>query len=161
MLSQTAILAIRAAVLLACSRPLTRYVRPEDLAHDLKASPTYTAKVLSALVRAGICESRRGARGGLRLARPPADITMRELVEAAQGVLVGDFCEEVPKQRLARTCAFHQACHELHEAMVNVLERWTLAQLAERPAPVRSARLSRQCLIDIAIPRKAKKGVTS
>ncbi|MGC8741840.1 MAG: RrF2 family transcriptional regulator [Candidatus Sumerlaeaceae bacterium] len=161
MLSQTSILAIRIAILLTQHSDEADFVRPETLAETLGASPTYTAKVLSALVRAGICESRRGARGGVRLALSPRRVRMLDLVEAAQGALVGDFCEEVPAARLAHACAFHRACAELHQAMVKVLQRWTLAELAAQPAPTFHARLKRPCLIGIRPSHHKKKGARS
>ena len=43
----------------------------------------YLAKTLQALAREGIVESVPGRRGGYRLAKPPADITVLDVVEGA------------------------------------------------------------------------------
>jgi hypothetical protein len=55
------------------------------------------------------------------------------IVEACQGAILGDFCGEAADRSL--TCAFHQAGAELHDAVVRVLSRWTLADFLDRPAP--------------------------
>lgn len=45
----------------------------------------HLAKVIQALARAGLVETTRGRGGGVRLARAPGEITLRQAVEAAQG----------------------------------------------------------------------------
>ena len=45
----------------------------------------YLAKLLKALVRAGLLSATSGPRGGFRLARPPEAITVAEVVEAVEG----------------------------------------------------------------------------
>lgn len=106
---------------------------PRALAEQLGESPTYLAKVAGHLVRAGILQSRRGVAGGMVLSRPPETVTMLAIVEACQGTILGDFCEAAPD--LTNTCAFHQACAELHGAIVGVASRWTLAQFIQKPGP--------------------------
>ncbi|MEV5431704.1 Rrf2 family transcriptional regulator [Streptomyces sp. NPDC052701] len=51
--------------------------------HDLPRS--YLNKQLQRLVKAGLLTSEPGAQGGFRLARPPASITMLDVVEAIEG----------------------------------------------------------------------------
>jgi len=45
----------------------------------------YLAKLLKALVRAGLLSSTSGPRGGFRLARPPEEITVADVVGAVEG----------------------------------------------------------------------------
>jgi Rrf2 family protein len=47
----------------------------------------HLAKVVQALARAGLVETTRGRGGGVRLAHPPSQITLRHAVEAVQGPL--------------------------------------------------------------------------
>lgn len=108
-------------------------VSPRRVAEQLGESPTYLAKVTRHLVRAGILRAHRGVGGGVTLARPPEQITMLTIVEACQGAILGSFCEEA--EDLSKTCAFHQAAAELHRAIVEVLSRWTLAELLLKPRP--------------------------
>src|SRR5580698_3247026 len=51
--------------------------------YDLPAP--YLAKVLTALVRAGVLTATSGPRGGFRLARPASEITAADVVEAVEG----------------------------------------------------------------------------
>ena len=55
--------------------------------------PLPTAKKLvSRLTAAGLIESTRGVGGGIRLARPPASISLAEIVEAVEGPLAITCC---------------------------------------------------------------------
>jgi Rrf2 family protein len=45
-------------------------------------------KILQDLVRAGVLRSKRGPRGGFSLARPIEEITMLQIIEAVDGLLV-------------------------------------------------------------------------
>lgn len=133
MLTQTSELAIRSLlfiVLEANGRPLG----PKTISQRLHCSPLYLAKVLGLLVKAGILRSVRGAKGGILLARSPDEIKLLAIVEAAQGILIGNYCEEIAGHH-EPVCAFHQAMKEIHRATVDVLSRWTLADLAARPTP--------------------------
>ncbi|GAA4975842.1 Rrf2 family transcriptional regulator [Pseudonocardia tropica] len=47
--------------------------------------PAYLNKQLQALVRAGVCESVPGPRGGFRLARGPAEVSLLDVVVALEG----------------------------------------------------------------------------
>ena len=52
----------------------------------------YLEHLVQRLRRAGLVESRRGAHGGYSLARPPADVTMAEVVEALEGAIAPIEC---------------------------------------------------------------------
>jgi Rrf2 family cysteine metabolism transcriptional repressor len=52
----------------------------------------YLEHLVARLRRAGLVESRRGARGGYLLARPPAEISMAEIVEALEGAIAPIEC---------------------------------------------------------------------
>ena len=61
--------------------------------HDVP--PTYLAKALQALAAAGIVESRPGPLGGYRLARPPAEVSVLDIVLAADGEGTAFQCSEI------------------------------------------------------------------
>jgi Rrf2 family protein len=132
MLTETTETAIRVLLYLA-SKESSAPVPPRPLAERFGASPSYLAKVTGALAKAGLAESRRGAHGGVLLARNPESVTLLEIVEAMQGRILGDYCTEDADP--SSVCAFHQAMLELHEAIVGVLRSWTLADLARKPLP--------------------------
>jgi len=132
MLTKTSISAVRALcyVGLQCTDDA---MSPRAIAEYLGESPSYLAKVVRHLVKAGILRAHRGAAGGVTLARRPAEITLLDVVEACQGQILPDFCQKTPD--IGQTCAFHQAGAELHDAITGVLQRWTLAHLLEKPRP--------------------------
>jgi Rrf2 family protein len=111
-------------------------VPPRQMAELLEASPTYTAKVANMLVKAGVLRAQRGARGGVFLDREPGAITLLEIVEACQGKVLADYC--APYDDLAKVCAFHRAMADLHRGVTDVLQRWTLADIAAKPCPDKS-----------------------
>ena len=61
--------------------------------HDVP--PAYLAKALQALATAAIVESRPGPLGGYRLARPPADISVLDIVLAVDGDGTAFRCSEI------------------------------------------------------------------
>jgi Rrf2 family cysteine metabolism transcriptional repressor len=52
----------------------------------------YLEHLVARLRKAGLVDSRRGSRGGYMLARPPAEITMAEVVEALEGSIAPIEC---------------------------------------------------------------------
>lgn len=78
--------------------------------HDLP--PAYLAKHLQALSRAGIVKADRGVKGGYRLGRPPAQISLLDIVLAIEGAQPAFRCTEI-RQRgpcPARPAACRKAC---------------------------------------------------
>lgn len=142
MLTQTTLTALRALLVLT-ERSDTEPTPPRQLAQALSESPTYMAKVTGHLVKAGLLRAHRGVNGGVVLQRMPSTITLRTVVEACQGAIVGDFCHATSD--LGNVCAFHRAAAELHDAIVGVLDRWTLQDLKMQPGPLAPLGVDVQC----------------
>jgi Rrf2 family protein len=132
MLTRTSLSAIRTLVYLGLHQDLGP-TSPRRIAVALSESPTYLAKVTSHLVKAGILRAHKGVLGGVTLAREPKAITLLSIVEACQGHFVGSFCSDVSDT--AHICAFHRAGLELYQAVTQVLSKWTLADLLQKPFP--------------------------
>lgn len=87
-------------------------VSAAQLAEHYAVPAPYLAKQLQALVRAGLLSATTGPRGGFRLARGPADITLLQVVEAIDGAAPFYTCNEirqrgrgaVPPEQCRRTC---------------------------------------------------------
>jgi Rrf2 family protein len=102
----------------------------------------YLAKALQALSRAGIVESVAGRRGGYRLGRPPAAITLLDVVDATEGTEPSFRCTEIRKRGPARVapglyspvCAIAEAMYRADEAWRAELARTTVADLLQRLA---------------------------
>jgi Rrf2 family protein len=133
MLTATSELGVKALLVVALEgrgEPLS----PAQLSQLFDCSRSYLAKILNQLVKADLLRSVRGARGGVLLERPPEEITLLAIVEACQGLLVGNYCRGLSPHDVA-TCAFHRAMEDVYQATREALTRWTLADLMEVPTP--------------------------
>jgi Rrf2 family protein len=93
----------------------------------------YVAQILANLVQHDLLHAVAGRSGGYELARPPEQITLLEVVDAAEGelslrtcVLRGSACAE------GGVCAVHRYWVEAQEALGERLAATTFAQLAAR-----------------------------
>lgn len=81
-------------------------------------------KLVSALSRAGLLRSVRGAGGGLQLARPAAAISLADIVEAIEGPIALTACIE------GADCALNDDCRvRPHWPIVNQTLRAALADV--------------------------------
>ncbi|SRR5579875_221625 len=98
---------------------------------------TFASQVLADLVRAGLATSRAGRGGGYRLSRAPSEITVLEVVEAAEGPLRADRCAlgEGPCHWEA-VCPLHETWSAATMALRDLLSSTSLAELASRDAAI-------------------------
>ena len=80
MTSKTGLHAIRALVQLALL-PEGEFAGAVSLAKEIDAPSNYLGKLLQSMAREGLVQSRKGARGGFRLARDPEKISLRDVLE--------------------------------------------------------------------------------
>jgi Rrf2 family protein len=80
--------AIRAALELAAA-PDDKPVKGERIAKAQAIPLRFLENILMQLRHAGLVESRRGADGGYRLARPASDVTLADVIRAIDGPLAG------------------------------------------------------------------------
>ena len=130
-------------------------VPPRVIAAQLKVSPTYLAKVLGLLVKAGLLESHRGTRGGVRITLEPRTVHLLDIVEACQGKILGHYCTGEGSPHLV--CGYHRAMFDLHEATVSVLKRWTLGDLVSSPIPHTSLCGLVNCKTQQVLPPKRRR----
>ena len=85
----------------------------------------YLAKHLQALSRARILDAVAGARGGYRLARPAADISVLDVVEAVDGAEPSFRCTEIRRHGPARLPAreYRVPC-SIHVVMQRADDAW-------------------------------------
>ena len=79
--------AARAVLGLARHSPSGAAVRVEDLATEQNVPPNYLVQILIELKAQGIARSLRGKEGGYLLARPPAQITLADVLRAVHGTV--------------------------------------------------------------------------
>ena len=115
-----------------------------DIAERTGLPQPYLEQILLALKGAGLVRSKRGVGGGYVLARPPADITLGEIVSAVDGpIAVGDFGQ--PHQDGAcdheGQCVLLTVWADVGDHMRRHLDGYTLADcVADARGPAAGAR---------------------
>lgn len=95
------------------------------------AAPT-VSKLLKALARAGLLESLRGRRGGYRLARERAEISVAEIIDSIEGRASLTDCAKAPGRcEHEGRCAVRGAWRRIDAVVRGTLERVTLAEMVE------------------------------
>jgi Rrf2 family protein len=113
-----------------------RVIRAQDIAEKEKLSVKFLEQVLLPLKNRGILETRRGVAGGYLLNRPPEKITVAEVIRIVDGALAPVGCVSetayTPCGRNENLCALKTVMAEVRKAIVEVLERTTLADMCQR-----------------------------
>jgi len=119
--------ALRALVRLARTgdfMPVSALAESEDTPGD------FLRKIMQALNRAGIVESRQGPFGGYRLARPPARLSLLQVLEAVQGPLVVNECFEAPEIcSRSSGCPLRSHLSQLQRNICEQMERMRLSDI--------------------------------
>jgi Rrf2 family transcriptional regulator, iron-sulfur cluster assembly transcription factor len=81
----------------------------KDISRRQKISQRYLEQIFNKLLRAGLLKSRRGPRGGYMLSRDPSEISVRDVVTAAQGPIIPVKClsEDASKKKY---CDIYDNC---------------------------------------------------
>jgi len=102
-------------------------VNAAQLAEETGLPTPTVQKLVTRLTAAGLMRSSRGVGGGLKLARPPAAISLADIVEAVEGPIALTACIEQGRH----DCTLEQACQvRPHWPVVNEALRSALAQVS-------------------------------
>lgn len=122
-----------------------REASAKDLA-ELQGVPVeYVAKLFTRLSRAGIVAATEGVRGGFRLARPAASISVLDIVNAIDGEKALFDCREIrancavfddkpPAWATRGVCSIHAVMLDAEKRMNEALAAHSLADMAARTA---------------------------
>ena len=105
----------------------------KDVAKRQQISEKYLWNFIGPLKTAGLINSVRGSRGGYTLAKPPAEINLKEVVHTIEGSLCLVDCVDDPSvcERF-RTCVTRDIWVEASDKLRNVLEAVTLRDMIKR-----------------------------
>lgn len=135
--------ALRSLQLAALKAP--DLVRIEDVARIHNLSRPHIMKVVHEMGKAGYFETVRGRGGGFRLARPPEEIVVGDVIAITEGPLDVVECFNLEKNTcpLIGVCVLSRKLQEATAAFMAVLNELTIAdiaankgQLLERIAPL-------------------------
>ncbi len=138
-------------ILIHCALSGGQNVRAGDIARLNGITEYNVAKIVPILVRAGFLETSRGRAGGLRLARPAAEIGIGKVLRATESTNVEAECVggHAPDCGIKSAAPINRMLGQALEAFVGVLDQHTLADLVDSrppdrtPVTPRSARPSR------------------
>jgi Rrf2 family protein len=124
-------------LLVLAAVPADRALPASRLAEYHGVPAPYLAKHLQALSRAGLVDTVPGAKGGYRLARPPADITVLDAVLAIEGAEPTFRCTEIrrrgpaaqPDRAYRSLCGVHRVMAAAETAWRAALQTTTIADL--------------------------------
>ena len=109
-------------------------VRIKDIARRQEISEKYLEQIVSVLNKAGFVKSSRGPQGGYRLMRAPQEYTAGSILCLIEGSLAPVACMDMEEN----DCPRHERCatlllwQKLHEAMKDVIDHVSLADLIEK-----------------------------
>lgn len=126
--------AVRAAIELAAAGE--GLVTAEEIAKTQEIPLNFLVKILHELRLAGIVTSRRGPDGGHRLARPPEEVSIADVLRAVEGPLAE--VRGTPPEDLryrGHAAALQRVWVALRTNVRGVLETVTLAEVADARLP--------------------------
>jgi Rrf2 family transcriptional regulator, iron-sulfur cluster assembly transcription factor len=85
----------------------------KDISRRQKISQRYLEQIFNKLLKAGLLKSRRGPRGGYMLARDPTNISVGDIINAAQGPIVPVKCLAPPESK-KKDCEILNGCITRH-----------------------------------------------
>ena len=106
-----------------------------DIAGHENIPPKYLEHIMLNLKNSGILTSKRGVGGGYTLSRPPAEISLGEILRTVEGPLAPLNC--VSKSAYVNCpqeayCGLFSVMSEVREAIANIVDNISLKVLANR-----------------------------
>lgn len=113
----------------------------QEISQAYGISKNHLMKVAHELGRSGFIETVRGRNGGLRLARPAAEISVGGVVRACEDDfnLVECFATESNRCVITPACGLHGALDAALRAYLTVLDGYSLADIARRQSALMAA----------------------
>ena len=108
----------------------------KDISRRQKISQRYLEQIFNKLLKAGLLKSRRGPRGGYMLSRDPSEITVGDIIAAAQGPIVPVRClsdeEQGSKKKdcdIVNSCITRHVWRETQRMLVDYYNSVSIADL--------------------------------
>ena len=123
-------------------------VRAQTISDQQKIPKRFLEQILNDLKSAGVVESKRGVAGGYRLALPPDKVTLAQVIRHVEGALAPVSCvSERFYEKCScpdeATCGIRSVMKEVREAIVKILENFTVADLCQRVRSLEETQIKR------------------
>ena len=109
-----------------------------ELAQNERIPQKFLEAILLNLKNHGLLKSKKGKGGGYALGKPPEQITMGQVMRLLEGPLAPVPCVSQTAYRKCDECRDEKSCclrilmKEVRDAMANVLDKTTLADVIQR-----------------------------
>jgi Rrf2 family iron-sulfur cluster assembly transcriptional regulator len=114
-----------------------------DIAETTGLPQAYLEQIMLAMKSSGLVEAKRGVQGGYSLARPAQEISLKEIVEAAEGNVAPLGCAAIEPDTSCieeGECALQLVWIKVRGAVSDILDAVTLEDVAEETRKIKSAR---------------------
>jgi len=109
----------------------------DEIARAYAISRGHLMKVVHRLALAGYIETVRGRIGGMRLARPPEEISVGEVVRHTEAMALVECLGPTTSQcRIEPVCGLRGALNDALQAFQRTLDGYTLADITRRRRPL-------------------------
>jgi Rrf2 family protein len=115
-------------ILIDCARAGDQLIKVAELSERLEITQQNVFKIVNLLARAGLIEAMRGRNGGVRLARPAAEILIGDVVRATEVTRVA-IEEDGAGSARGRSHGVNRVLDDALEAFIDVLDRHTIADM--------------------------------
>ena len=103
------------------------------IAEEMQISRIFLSRINSELVGAGLIKTRRGARGGIMLAKSPAEISIYDIVTTIDGRINLIHCTEDPEScPLTDTCPYLKFWSETEALIIAKLKSTSLQDMLDQ-----------------------------
>lgn len=141
--------AIKALIELASGECEPNIIRISEIAAREKIPVKFLEQILLTLKNAGILHSRLGVSGGYYLARPADEITLGQIIRTLDGTIAPIRCvSKIAYERCVcldeETCGLRLVMLDVRNAIADILDNTTLADVARRSHPCKEPKTMRQ-----------------
>jgi Rrf2 family protein len=136
---------LKALIDLASQEEGAGVIQIREIAERERIPVKFLEQILLALKNAGLLRSKLGSTGGYYLARPPSEITLGQIVRVLDGPLAPIHCvSQMAYERCVcpdeSTCGLRLTMLDVRNAIADILDHTTLADVTRRVRQARSVR---------------------
>jgi Rrf2 family protein len=113
-------------------------IHSREISQAQEIPQKFLEQILLLLKRAGYLRSRKGQKGGYVLSKPPGEINVAEVIRVMDGPLAPIDCVSVMAHEtcpMERTCGLRWLWKDVRDAVAQILETTTFADLVRRSRP--------------------------
>lgn len=121
-------------ILIDCAQAGDRLIKVAELSGRLDITQQNVFKIVNMLARAGLIEATRGRNGGVRLARPAAQIRIGDVVRATEVTHV-EIEEAAATLKTGAGRGVNRILDDALGAFIDVLDQHTIADMAKAQKP--------------------------